>query len=84
VEVLKGTARNVVSEENSKKRSNRVMDGETFTRLYYYGTVQIRMSADDFWLTPLGLFLDLRSCHKQFLGIEKAGRVWSIDDVIPL
>ena len=59
-------------------------DSETFTRLYYYGTVQMRMSADEFWLTPLGLFLDLWACHKQFLGIEKARRELSIDDVVPL
>ena len=59
-------------------------DSETFTRLYYYGTVQMRMSADDFWLTPLGLFLDLWACHKQFLGIEKAARELSVDDIIPL
>jgi len=38
----------------------------------------------DSWLTPLGLFLDLWACHKQFLGIEKAGRVLSIDDVVLL
>jgi hypothetical protein len=42
------------------------------------------MSAEDFWLTPLGLFLDLWSCHKQFLGIEKARREITIDDVIPV
>jgi len=40
------------------------------------------MSADDFWLTPLGLFLDLWACHKQFLGMEKARREITIDDVI--
>lgn len=59
-------------------------DAETFTRLYYYGTVQMRMTAEEFWLTPLGLFLDLWACHKQFLGIEKAKREQTIDDVIPL
>jgi hypothetical protein len=43
------------------------------------------MTADDFWLCPLGLFLDLWACHKQFLGIEKAGSPqFSVDDVIPL
>ena len=56
---------------------------EVFTRLLYYGTVQMGMSADDFWLTPIGLFLDLWACHKQFLGIEKPKRTFSIDDVIP-
>ena len=59
-------------------------DAESFTRLMYYGTVQMRMSADDFWLCPLGLFLDLWACHKQFLGIEKAGRELSIDEIVPL
>jgi hypothetical protein len=60
-----------------------VNDAEIFTRLYYYGTVQMRMGAEEFWLTPLGLFLDLWACHKQFLGIEKAYKEISIDDVIP-
>ena len=59
-------------------------DAETFTRLYYYGTVQMRMAAEEFWLTPLGLFLDLWACHKQFLGMEKAHKFISIDDVVPV
>jgi hypothetical protein len=42
------------------------------------------MNADDFWLTPIGYFLDLRACHKQFLGIEKAHRELNINDIIPL
>ena len=52
--------------------------------MYYYGTVQMGMSADDFWLMPIGLFLDLWACHKQWLGVEKPRRELSIDDVIPL
>ena len=44
----------------------------------------MRMNADDFWLCPLGLFLDLWACHKQFIGIEKAGRELTVDDIIPL
>jgi hypothetical protein len=40
--------------------------------------------ADEFCLTPLGLFLDLWACHKKFLGIEKAHRNVDIDDIIPL
>ena len=59
-------------------------DGETFTRLYYYGTVQMCMNADEFWMTPLGLFLDLWACHKQFTGIEKPYKAANIDDVIPI
>ena len=59
-------------------------DAETFTRLYYYGTVQMNMAPEDFWLMPIGLFLDLWACHKQFLGIEKAHREQSIDDVMPV
>ncbi len=59
-------------------------DGEIFTRLYYYGTVQMHMSDEQFWLTPLGLFLDLWACHKQFLGIDKPHREMSIDDIIPV
>ena len=59
-------------------------DSEAFTRMYYHGTVQMGMSADDFWLMSIGLFLDLWACHKQWLGVEKPRGELSIDDVIPL
>ena len=59
-------------------------DDESFTRMLYFGTVQMGMSEDRFWLMPIGLFLDLLACHKQFLGIEKPKREQSIDDAIPL
>ena len=42
------------------------------------------MSDDKFWLMPIGLFLDLWACHKQFLGIEKPKVEMSIDDIIPV
>ena len=58
-------------------------DEETFTRLLYYGTVQMGMSEDRFWLMPIGLFLDLFCCHKQWLGLEKPVREQTIDDVVP-
>ena len=58
-------------------------DAETFTRLYYYGRVQMGMSENEFWLMPIGLFLDLWACHKQFLGLEKPVREQTIDDVVP-
>jgi len=61
-----------------------VTDGEIFTRLYYYATVQMHMGGEQFWTMPLGLFLDLWACHKQFIGIEKPHRAASIDDVIPI
>ncbi|GHU48763.1 hypothetical protein FACS1894127_0120 [Clostridia bacterium] len=54
-----------------------------FTRLLYYGTVQMHMSADEFWLTPLGLFMDLWECHKQFNGLSKPKIERYIDDIIP-
>jgi len=60
-----------------------VTDSETFTRLLYYGTVQMGMSEDRFWLMPIGLFLDLWCCHKQWLGLEKAKVDVSIDDLVP-
>lgn len=41
------------------------------------------MGAEDFWLMPIGLFLDLWACHKQFLGMEKPKQTFSIDDIIP-
>ena len=59
-------------------------DAETFTRLFYYGTVQMNMDPERFWLMPLGLFLDLWTCHKQWHGIEKPDEQVSIDDIIPL
>ena len=59
-------------------------DEETFTRLLYYGTVQMGISDDKFWLMPIGLFLDLWAAHKQWLGLEKPMRELSIDDVVPV
>jgi len=44
----------------------------------------MHMSDEQFWLMPLGLFLDIWACHKQFLGIEKPYKALSVDDVIPL
>jgi hypothetical protein len=60
-----------------------VNDAETFTRLLYFGTVQMGMKPEDFWLMPIGLFLDLWACHKQFLGIEKPLKTQTIDDIVP-
>ena len=58
-------------------------DSELFTRLYYYATVHLNISGDEFWLTPLGMLLDLWACHKQWLGIEKPYVERTVDDVIP-
>jgi hypothetical protein len=61
-----------------------VSDAELFTRLFYFGTVHLRMTSEEFWLCPLGLFLDLWACHRQFLGVEKAKAEQSIDEALPL
>ena len=58
-------------------------DDETFTRLYHSGRFVMGMSENEFWLMPIGLFLDLWCVHKQWLGIEKPVREQTIDDVIP-
>jgi hypothetical protein len=60
-----------------------VTDDEIFTRLLYHGRVQMGMSEREFWLMSIGQFLDLRACHFQWLGLEKAARVVTIDDVVP-
>ncbi len=59
-------------------------DSELFTRLFYYGTVLMNMDPERFWLTPLGLFLDLWALHKQWHGIEKPDVDADIDEIIPL
>ncbi|GHU89474.1 hypothetical protein FACS1894202_07740 [Clostridia bacterium] len=41
------------------------------------------MPDDKFWYMPLGEFLDLWTCHKQWLGIEKPRREIYIDEVLP-
>jgi len=41
------------------------------------------MGAEDFWLMPIGLFLDLWEVHKQFHGMAKPLKPCSIDDLIP-
>lgn len=58
-------------------------DDELFTRLLYYGTVQLNRIETEVWLMPIGKLLDLWTCHKQFLGIEKPKREWTIDEVVP-
>jgi hypothetical protein len=60
-----------------------VSDEELFTRLIYYGTVQLNRTEDEVWLMPVGYLLDLWECHKQFLGQAKPKRELTIDDVIP-
>ena len=42
------------------------------------------MEQERFWLMPMGLFLDLWTCHKQWLGIEKPEEQTTIDDIIQL
>jgi hypothetical protein len=54
-----------------------------FTRLYYFGTVQLHLSRDEFWLMPFGLFLDLWECHKQYNGMAQPKHEHFIDDIIP-
>ena len=41
------------------------------------------MGSEEFWLMPIGLFLDLWACHKQFLGMETPKKTRTIDDIIP-
>jgi hypothetical protein len=57
-------------------------DGELFTRLLYFGTVQLHKTEREFWLTKMGKFLDLWECHKQFLGISKPKREVFIDEIM--
>jgi hypothetical protein len=45
-----------------------------FTRLLYYGSVQLNRSEEETWLTPIGLLLDLLECHKQYNGIAEPKR----------
>jgi len=35
------------------------------------------------WLMPIGKLLDLWTCHKQFIGIEKPKQEMFIDDILP-
>jgi hypothetical protein len=41
------------------------------------------MSEERFFTLPLGLFLDLWECHKQYNGISKPKKILTIDDIIP-
>lgn len=59
-------------------------DAELFTRLNYCATIQMGMSENRFWFMPIGAFLDLWACHRQWLGVEKAVREVSIDEVVPV
>jgi hypothetical protein len=42
------------------------------------------MEPERFWFMPLGLFLDLWACHKQWLGIEMPDEYTDIDSIIPI
>jgi len=44
----------------------------------------MHISDEQFWLMPIGLFLDLWEIHKQFLGIAKPKVSFTIDDVLPV
>jgi hypothetical protein len=41
------------------------------------------MSQSEFWLCPIGLFLDLWECHKQFNGMSKGPEPMSYADELP-
>jgi hypothetical protein len=43
----------------------------------------MNMDADTFWNMPIGLFMDLWACHRQFLGAEKPYKALTINDAIP-
>ena len=45
-------------------------DGEIFTRLSYFGRVQLGFSELEAWLSPISELLDLMACHWQWHGIE--------------
>jgi hypothetical protein len=60
-----------------------VNDDELFTRFIYFGKTQLRYEVEEIWLMPFGHLLDMITCHKQFMGIEKPKRELSIDDIIP-
>ncbi len=56
-------------------------DDELFTRLLYFGKVQLGFSIDETWLLPFGFLLDLMACHRQFLGMEDPKREVTLDDI---
>ncbi|MGI6412556.1 MAG: hypothetical protein ACOXZ5_02655 [Syntrophomonadaceae bacterium] len=66
-----------------KKRGGRVSEQALFTRLIYYGTVQLNRREEEVWLMPIGYLMDIWECHKQFIGISKPRKEYFIDDVIP-
>ena len=83
--MLKGTKRNVESDDTSKNAvTAEKNDTELFTRLFYYGTAQLHLSSEEVWLMPFGFLMDLWECHKQFMGIAKPKREADIDEVVPM
>ena len=59
-------------------------DSELFTRLIYYGTVHLNRSEEETWLLPIGQLMDFWEIHKQFLGLAKPKKDWTIDDIVPM
>ena len=74
----RGTSRHIESEADQKRRSG--ADEELFTRLIYYGTVQLRRTEEETWLMSIGYLLDLWECHKQFLGTPNLNGSCSLID----
>jgi hypothetical protein len=52
--------------------------------MFYNAVVAMGMRPDDFWNLPIGLYLDLWTCHRQYLGWEKPQQYATIDDAIPI
>ena len=46
-------------------------DDEVYTRLLYFGRVQLGFTEEETWLTPIGELLDYMACHRQWHGLEK-------------
>jgi hypothetical protein len=49
--------------------------------MYYHSIVTMGMRPDDYWNMPIGLFLDLWTCHRQYLGYDKPKRYVDIDEI---
>lgn len=53
----------------SQKRGGRVSEEALFTRIIYYGTVQLNRREEEVWLMPIGYLMDLWNAISSLLGL---------------
>lgn len=70
----------LIDKRGKRKTEDKLTDLEKAERK----NAQLNRSENEVWLMPIGKLLDLWACHKQFIGVEKAKKTRTINDIVPL